>query len=135
MTRNYPPDFCPYRGLQPYTEEQREFFVGRERDQGIIASNLYAASLTVLYGASGVGKSSVLLAGVVPQVRTSPRVAVAVFREWQDPDFLAALKQVIVREVSAVAKAEMKDTAALPLDECLAACCATLRGQVFVILD
>ncbi len=49
--------FCPYVGLQPYTEAHRDYFFGRERDQRIISSNLYAAPLTVLYGASGVGKS------------------------------------------------------------------------------
>ncbi len=66
MTAELSPNFCPYKGLQPYTEEDRDYFFGRERDQEIIASNLFAASLTVLYGASGVGKSSVLRAGVVP---------------------------------------------------------------------
>jgi hypothetical protein len=59
----------PYVGLQPYSEADIEYFFGRERDQRIIAANLGAARLTILYGASGVGKSSVLLAGVVPNLR------------------------------------------------------------------
>ncbi len=64
-------DVCPYVGLQPYTDAERDYFFGRERDQRVISSNLYAASLTILYGESGVGKSSVLLAGVVPYLRAS----------------------------------------------------------------
>src|SRR5205823_6570639 len=64
---------------------------GRERDQRIIAANLGAAPLTILYGASGVGKSSVLLAGVVPYLRAWAR-AVAVVRDWQGPGFRDALK-------------------------------------------
>ncbi len=55
---------CPYVGLQPFEEADREFFFGRERDQRIIISNLLTSPLTILYGSSGVGKSSVLMAGV-----------------------------------------------------------------------
>src|SRR5262249_6629251 len=51
----------PYVGLQPYTAAQRDYFFGRESDQRVIASNLYASRLTVLYGATGVGKTSVLI--------------------------------------------------------------------------
>src|SRR5215472_18603141 len=82
----------PYVGLQPYTEADIEYFFGRERDQRIVAANLGAARLTVLYGASGVGKSSVLLAGVVPNLRARPRTAVAVVRDWRAASFLDAIK-------------------------------------------
>ena len=81
MTDLAPPLPCPYVGLQPYTEADIDYFFGRERDQRIIAANLGAARLTILYGASGVGKSSVLLAGVVPSLRARPRTAVAVVRD------------------------------------------------------
>jgi len=66
-------DACPYVGLQPYREEDRAYFFGRERDIESVIDNLYAARLTVYYGASGVGKSSVLMAGVVPALRCEPR--------------------------------------------------------------
>ena len=74
-----PKDFCPYKGLQPYTEGDRAFFFGRERDAQVIISNLYAAPLTVFYGASGVGKSSVLRAGVLPRLRQRRDVLPVVF--------------------------------------------------------
>src|SRR6516162_4436750 len=80
-----PAPYCPYVGLQPYTEDDREFFFGREREQRVISSNLYAAPLTVLYGASGVGKSSILRAGVVPRLQSARRTAVVYFNQWQDP--------------------------------------------------
>ena len=60
---------CPYTGLMPFTEEQAEFFFGREAEREIIAANLMASRLTLLYGPSGVGKSSVLNAGVVHDLR------------------------------------------------------------------
>jgi len=58
-----PPLDCPFVGLQPYAEEHREYFFGRDRERRIIAANLYAARLSVLYGASGVGKSSTPVKG------------------------------------------------------------------------
>ncbi|HEY6968829.1 MAG TPA: hypothetical protein VJA94_06485 [Candidatus Angelobacter sp.] len=83
---------CPYVGLQPYTEDDRQFFFGREREQRIISSNLYASPLTVVYGASGVGKSSILRAGVMPYLQSSERTTVVYFNQWQDPSFTEKLK-------------------------------------------
>ena len=55
----------PYKGLMPYTEADAAFFFGRDEDIEIVIANLLARRLTLLYGASGVGKSSLLGAGVV----------------------------------------------------------------------
>ncbi len=84
----------PYKGLMPYTEADTAFFFGREAEREIIAANLLAARLTLLYGPSGVGKSSVLLAGVVGDLRRrarenladddAPGFAVVVVRSWRD---------------------------------------------------
>ena len=63
---------CPYVGVDAFGEEDRLLFYGRERDQEILLSNLYAAPASVLYGKSGVGKSSLLLAGLAPLL---PKVA------------------------------------------------------------
>jgi ABC-type transport system involved in cytochrome bd biosynthesis fused ATPase/permease subunit len=62
----------PYVGLRPFREEDSDFFFGREKDIRIISSNLLSEPLTVLYGPSGVGKSSVLQAGVVPELKAIP---------------------------------------------------------------
>ena len=45
-------------------------FFGRERESEVVAANLMASRLTVLYGPSGVGKSSLLRAGVARRLRT-----------------------------------------------------------------
>lgn len=141
MTTDLPQDFCPYKGLQPYTENDRAYFFGRERDQEIIISNLYASHLTVLYGASGVGKSSVLLAGAVPQLRREPRLAVVVFRNWQDLSFVPALKQEVLTAVRESMGREAGEAralsidASLPFDEFLAHAARTLGGPIFLIFD
>jgi WD40 repeat protein len=79
--------FCPYVGLKPYTPEESAYFFGRERDQAIVSSNLLAAPITVLYGASGVGKSSLLRAGVVPGFGRMNRTAVVYFNRWKETSF------------------------------------------------
>src|SRR4051812_7103227 len=56
---------CPFRGLVPFSERDAEYFFGRTAEREIIAANLIASPLTLLYSASGVGKSSVLRAGVL----------------------------------------------------------------------
>lgn len=63
----------PYRGLLPYFEEDAPRFFGREQERRIITANLKASRLTVLYGPTGAGKSSVLLAGVVHHLRLLSR--------------------------------------------------------------
>jgi len=60
---------CPYVGLRDFTEDYAEFFFGRDADRQLITGNLRASRLTLLYAQSGVGKSSLLRAGVVPRLR------------------------------------------------------------------
>ena len=86
----------PYKGLVPFEDSGLDalLFFGRERESGIIAENLLAARLTVLYGPSGVGKTSVLSAGVAHRLRQQarknvderghPEFAVVVFDAWSD---------------------------------------------------
>ena len=39
---------CPYAGLMPFTEEQADFFFGREAEREIITANLMASRLKVV---------------------------------------------------------------------------------------
>ncbi|AKU13297.1 hypothetical protein AzCIB_3404 [Azoarcus sp. CIB] len=127
---------CPYVGLQPFEERDHEFFFGRERDQHIIISNLLSSPLTILYGASGVGKSSVLLAGVVPQLRRErPKTPVVVFRNWVDRDFQRALTRACIDAVWAQHADQPKPAESLPFDEVLRACGEAAHGPVLVIFD
>jgi hypothetical protein len=126
---------CPYVGLQPYTEADIDYFFGRERDQRIIAANLSTAPLTILYGGSGVGKSSVLLAGVVPYLRARPRTAVAVFRNWQGATFVDSLKSECGESVERVLQKPLSIDPRLPLDEFLDVAVEALQGTLLIIFD
>jgi WD40 repeat protein len=82
----------PYKGLAPFDDSDLDalLFFGRERESEVIAANLMASRITVLYGPSGVGKSSVLRAGVAHRLRQEQEAAVIVFSTWTG-DPLAAL--------------------------------------------
>ena len=72
----------PYQGLIPYDEADAPFFFGREKEARLIIANLYASPLTLLYGASGVGKSSVLRASVAHSCARAKSCG-GVFNAWQ----------------------------------------------------
>ncbi|MFZ1752732.1 MAG: SIR2 family protein, partial [Caldilineaceae bacterium] len=54
----------PYKGLQPYSAADAPIFAGRGQESIQLANRVLANRLTVLYGESGVGKSSLLHAGL-----------------------------------------------------------------------
>ena len=95
---------CPYQGLMPYLEEHADFFFGREKWSAIITDNLIVSRLTLLYGTSGVGKTSVLRAGVAHHLRQmaqknlkesgQPEFAVVVFNAWRDEPVVGLLQKV-----------------------------------------
>lgn len=58
----------PYIGLRAFTADDRDRFFGRAREARDVAALWRANRLTVLYGASGVGKTSLLNAGVIPEI-------------------------------------------------------------------
>ncbi|BAT54971.1 Peptidase C14, caspase catalytic subunit p20 [Nostoc sp. NIES-3756] len=60
---------CPYRGLQAFKEEDTQYFYGRENLTQQLIADLADKSFIALVGASGSGKSSVVQAGVIAQLR------------------------------------------------------------------
>lgn len=136
----------PYKGLMPYSEEDEEFFFGRESDQEIIAANLMASRFTLLYGPSGVGKSSVLRAGVAADLRRQarqnlaargkPRFIIIIFNEWKDAPLSGLLKQVRRAVKDSFAGQPFEPVPSnLSFDDELAAWAERAGGKLFVVLD
>jgi tetratricopeptide (TPR) repeat protein len=59
----------PWLGLASYTEETRAYFHGRDEDAAELSRRVQRKLLTVLFGQSGHGKTSLLRAGLVPRLR------------------------------------------------------------------
>jgi hypothetical protein len=85
----------PYKGLAPFEDSPADalLFVGRERESEIVVANLLAYRLTVLYGESGVGKSSLIGAGVAHRLRGAGE-AVVVFNTWSGDPVSSLLAEV-----------------------------------------
>ncbi|NMO19710.1 SUMF1/EgtB/PvdO family nonheme iron enzyme [Pyxidicoccus fallax] len=62
------PEGNPYRGLQAFEAEHRAVFFGRRREQRAVLERLRAEPFLLIAGDSGVGKSSLCLAGILPAV-------------------------------------------------------------------
>jgi tetratricopeptide (TPR) repeat protein len=59
----------PWLGLASFTEETRAYFFGRDEEVAELARRVQRKLLTVLFGQSGLGKTSILRAGLVPRLR------------------------------------------------------------------
>ena len=57
---------CPFKGLAFFDRSDAEYFCGRERVVSEVVSRLAASTLVGILGPSGIGKSSLLRAGVLP---------------------------------------------------------------------
>ncbi|MEY4048372.1 MAG: hypothetical protein RL284_1923, partial [Bacteroidota bacterium] len=59
----------PYRGLESFDEKHNELFFGRTEQVKKLQDFVKTHALTVVLGASGSGKSSLVKAGLIPQLR------------------------------------------------------------------
>ena len=59
----------PWLGLVSFTEETRGYFHGREEEGAELGRRVQRKLLTILFGQSGLGKTSILQAGLVPRLR------------------------------------------------------------------
>ncbi|HYY59158.1 MAG TPA: WD40 repeat domain-containing protein [Pyrinomonadaceae bacterium] len=131
----------PYKGLIPYTEDDAAFFFGREKETRLIAANLFASSLTLLYGASGVGKSSVLRAGVAHQLREREDLLMIVFNTWQGDavgDLKLAIAKAAVRSNKELAFTPEPVSLApgpVSLADYLTSCASQLNQRLMIVLD
>jgi tetratricopeptide (TPR) repeat protein len=59
----------PWLGLASFSEETQRYFYGREDEVAELARRVQRKTLTLLFGQSGLGKTSILSAGIVPRLR------------------------------------------------------------------
>ncbi len=69
-----------YPGAQPFRTEQQPIFFGRERDTGQFYQFMQLEKAVILYSRSGLGKSSLLNAGVIPKIRKTGNLTPLVVR-------------------------------------------------------
>ena len=81
----------PFPGLRPFQLEESHLFFGREEQTGQLLERLGNTRFLAVVGASGSGKSSLVRAGLLPQlyggtmVKTSVNWEIAIMRPGGDP--------------------------------------------------
>ncbi|MCC3415141.1 MULTISPECIES: pentapeptide repeat-containing protein [unclassified Microcoleus] len=86
---------CPYRGLSAFTEKDEHLFFGREEFVQQLVDAVKQHSLVPVIGASGSGKSSVVLAGLIPRLRAEGTWLIESFRPQSQPFY--GLASALVR--------------------------------------
>jgi tetratricopeptide (TPR) repeat protein len=94
----------PWLGLDSFSEETRQYFYGREEEVAELARRVQGKLLTILFGQSGLGKTSILRAGIVPRLRRDGYCPVYVRLDYarESPAPSVQIKQAIFRETEAL---------------------------------
>ena len=136
----------PYIGLMPFTEDDADFFCGRELDSEIVAAKLRASKMTLLFGPSGVGKSSLINAGVTSRLRSigrataelngKPDFIIAVFRDWLDDPIDGVFNSLQAAVTEACGKlASVKIPSTRDLSQLFATTVSLTGAELLIILD
>jgi hypothetical protein len=119
----------PYKLLDHYDAKDTAIFFGRGRETQQLTSLIHAHRLVLLYGASGVGKTSLLLAGVLPRL------------EHADPAYEAISVRILNDPTGAIRRAVRRrlPDAGLPEDgpmvDFLDAATRALDRPIVLVLD
>jgi CHASE2 domain-containing sensor protein len=136
----------PYRGLERFTESEHDaaLFFGRDSELEVVAANLLASRLTVLYGPSGVGKSSFLRAGLLHRMRGmtasepsdlgAPGTVVVLLDEWVG-DPAAELWRLVVRALPTSDGDSRGELGERSLHDALDALSRELNVEFLIVLD
>jgi formylglycine-generating enzyme required for sulfatase activity len=93
-------DENPWPGLLPFGEADWKYFHGRDFEIEMLHRKVQRERLTILFGLSGLGKSSLLQAGLFPLVRRENLLPIYIRLDFSPdkPDLTDQVKTAIVRE-------------------------------------
>src|SRR5436305_14441161 len=87
----------PWPGLDPFDETDRQYFHGRSAESGELLRLVRRELLTVLFGRSGPGKTSLLKAGLFPLLRDEDYLPV--YLRLDHADGAPALREQVLHEL------------------------------------
>jgi len=87
-----------YPGVVPFDESQQAVFFGRDKEKERFAQLIKRKQQTLLYANSGLGKSSLVNAGVLPLLRTEMqpiKVRFGAYQEGKSPSIVQTLREFL----------------------------------------
>lgn len=121
-----------YPGLRPFDAEEKQYFFGREEEIESVCRLLDLDNLTILHGPSGMGKSSLINAGILP--------ALSKIRNWDVPYHVVPIRFTNYDPELARIRREKQGLESLdsdlikdPVDRFMAACLGEDHGWEEVI--
>jgi hypothetical protein len=95
------PDASLFIGLQSYSEAQSNIFYGRDEEIDRLTNLVKANTLTIVFGKSGTGKTSLLNAGVFPRLRKDYCLPFRIRLEFNEdsPDLVTQIKNILKSEI------------------------------------
>jgi formylglycine-generating enzyme required for sulfatase activity len=93
-------DENPWPGLLAFRESDWKYFHGRDFETDLLYRKVERERLTVLFGLSGLGKSSILQAGLFPLLRRENMLPVYIRLDFspEKPDLAEQVKNAVLRE-------------------------------------
>jgi len=106
---------CPYQGLSAFQEKDAALFFGRETFTNQLVKVVEEKKLVAVIGASGSGKSSVVLAGLIPSLRQQRHWLITHLRPESTP--FENLAKAILLPVAQLETGESEGIAEVNADE------------------
>ncbi|HEY0989842.1 MAG TPA: hypothetical protein VGD80_22390 [Kofleriaceae bacterium] len=91
----------PYLGLRSFSEADHELFHGRESETTALFHLVQRETLSVVFGMSGLGKSSLLRAGLFPRLRDAGLFPIVVRLAYDGGDLVEQIRSAIATEIAA----------------------------------
>lgn len=120
------PETCPFPGLEAFGEAEAPFFVGRQKETlkvvgalGRGADGKYRRWLHI-HGTSGVGKSSLVRAGLIPTIKHGWVGAseMTTWKHWRIVDPMRPGSDPVLNLAEVLSKSLSREGRQLPLDQC-----------------
>jgi len=109
----------PWIGLTPYSEAESKLFFGREAEVFELLRLVRREVLTVLFGPSGTGKTSLLNAGLFPRLRECSFLPIAIRLDHSSdsPDYAGQVRTFIAGALRAATTHPIEEEPLVPRQE------------------